>query len=571
MKYQALYRKYRPKSFEDVVGQEIVVKTLKNSLKNDKISHAYMFSGPRGTGKTSIAKLFAKTVNCLNLNDGDSCNSCKSCLSVINNECTDIIEIDAASNNGVDEIREIRNKITLVPNELKYKVYIIDEVHMLSIGAFNALLKTLEEPPSHVVFILATTDPHKVPATIISRCQCFEFRRISNENIVSRLNCISKIESINISIDVLERIAVYADGCLRDAIGLLDKLVSYTSDKITMDDLNNICGLLSYDYQENFLDMIFNNKSLEIIEEIDKLYNQGKDFIVFDQELMELLKKKIVLSLNKSSSLENTDNIDSYLQLISLLNDTLVKLRQTDNVKIVFEVALISYINNKNDINFISREIINDKNTDNIENYSELSYSDNTSLVSNSKYSVSGENVVDKDNSCIDDYNKVKKIYINNTFVSASKEKKLAIIEKWNQLSEYVLDTEFGASACYLVDSAVEAVGDNHMILSVKCDASIDRIILCLPKIYRLLEKIYGKSYKLAILNDKEWENVRNDFISNKNTKKYVYIDDTDDNEEAKDLNEAVSDISNTINDNVDKDIVSEAISLFGENVVEIK
>lgn len=567
LKYQALYRKYRPKSFQDVVGQDIVIKTLKNSLKSDKISHAYMFSGPRGTGKTSIAKLFAKTVNCMNLNDGDSCNLCRNCLSVINNECTDIIEIDAASNNGVDEIREIRNKITLVPNELKYKVYIIDEVHMLSIGAFNALLKTLEEPPSHVIFILATTDPHKVPVTIISRCQCFEFKRISNNDIVNRLNYICKTELIEVENSVLQRIAVYADGGLRDAIGLLDKLVSYTSEKITMDDLNNICGLLSYDYQEKFLNMILNCKSLEIIEEIDKLYDQGKDFIVFTQELMELLKKKLINLLNESDNNVNSEEARSYLQLISIFNDILVKLRQTDNVKIVFQVSLISYINNKNVIKNISREIIVPENA----NCSELNLENTVDIEKISDDKI-GNTLDDKSDDFIMNYNKMKDIYVNNTFVSASKDKKLEIVRKWSELNEYVLDTEFGAAACYLIDSVVEAVGENHIILSVKCDSSVDRIIACLPKIYKLLEKIYGKLYKLAILNEEEWKRVRSDFISNKNVKKYVYIDELNENNNTFFKEDKIIDNDSKIIDNiVGNDIVSEAISLFGENVVEIK
>ena len=187
MSYQALYRKYRPSTLKDVIGQDVVIKILKNAVINNKVGHAYLFSGPRGIGKTTIAKAFAKTVNCLDLKDGISCEKCKNCKAINETLCPDIIEIDAASNNGVDEIREIKNKINLVPSELKYKVYIIDEVHMLSIGAFNALLKTLEEPPEHIIFILATTDLQKVPATIISRCQCFEFHRISKENIVERL------------------------------------------------------------------------------------------------------------------------------------------------------------------------------------------------------------------------------------------------------------------------------------------------------------------------------------------------------------------------------------------------
>ena len=190
--YQALYRKYRPLTFDEVVGQEVIIRTLKNAVLNKKISHAYLFTGPRGTGKTTIAKILAKTINCLNLNDITPCNNCVSCTQINQKQSTDIVEIDAASNNGVDEIREIRNKVNLVPSISKYKVYIIDEVHMLTTGAFNALLKTLEEPPSHIIFILATTEPHKIPATILSRCQRFDFKRISSNKLVERLEFISK-------------------------------------------------------------------------------------------------------------------------------------------------------------------------------------------------------------------------------------------------------------------------------------------------------------------------------------------------------------------------------------------
>ena len=236
MSYQALYRKYRPSTLNDVIGQDIVIKILKNAVSNNKVGHAYLFSGPRGIGKTTIAKALAKTVNCTDLIDGVSCEKCDNCNSINSGFNPDIIEIDAASNNGVDEIREIKNKINLVPNQLKYKVYIIDEVHMLSIGAFNALLKTLEEPPEHIIFILATTDPQKVPATIVSRCQCFEFHRISNKNIVERLKYIVDNEKIEIDDNVLEMIAELSDGGLRDAVGMLDKLNAYSNSKISLDD-----------------------------------------------------------------------------------------------------------------------------------------------------------------------------------------------------------------------------------------------------------------------------------------------------------------------------------------------
>ena len=230
--YKALYRRYRPKGFGAVVGQDSIVKTLKNSISCNNFGHAYMFFGPRGVGKTTISKILARSINCLENSNGEACGKCKNCINSADKDCVDIIEIDAASNNGVDEIRELRSKVNLVPSFLKYKVYIIDEVHMLSIGAFNALLKTLEEPPEHVIFILATTDPQKVPETIISRCQCFSFKRIPNEAIVDKLKFVCEEENIDIEEDVLRQIAIFSEGGMRDALGMLDKLHSYTNSKI---------------------------------------------------------------------------------------------------------------------------------------------------------------------------------------------------------------------------------------------------------------------------------------------------------------------------------------------------
>ena len=229
--YQALYRKYRPDNFNDVVGQDVIKKTIINEINNNKLSHAYLFCGPRGTGKTSIAKLIAKLINCENQKDGIPCGKCSSCENYKNN--VDIVEIDAASNNGVEEIRELRSKVNLLPANSKYKVYIIDEVHMLSIGAFNALLKTLEEPPAHVIFILATTEINKIPTTIVSRCQRFDFSKISSSQIYSRLKKIAREEKIDITDKALEEISKLTDGGLRDAIGLLDKVISYTNEEIT--------------------------------------------------------------------------------------------------------------------------------------------------------------------------------------------------------------------------------------------------------------------------------------------------------------------------------------------------
>ena len=263
MSYLALYRKYRPVDFNNVYGQEEVVTVLKNAIVTGKISHAYLFCGPRGTGKTTIAKIVARLVNCDNLINGNPCGKCYNCLNYLNSN--DIVEIDAASNNGVDEIRELRDKVNLVPSNAKYKVYIIDEVHMLTMQAFNALLKTLEEPPSHVIFILATTEPHKIPLTISSRCQKFRFSKISDDKIVDRLKDICYCENISIDDDALYEIARLSDGGMRDAINILDKLVAYSNGNITIDDVYKVNGSVSYNDLYNLLNNIIINNKIEII------------------------------------------------------------------------------------------------------------------------------------------------------------------------------------------------------------------------------------------------------------------------------------------------------------------
>ena len=296
--YQALYRKYRPKNLEDVVGQEIIVKILSNSIKNNKISHAYLFSGPRGTGKTSIAKLMAKIVNCSNLNGIDPCDKCESCLQFNSKNNTDIIEIDAASNNGVDEIRELKNKINLVPTIGKYKVYIIDEVHMLTIGAFNALLKTLEEPPAHAIFILATTEIHKIPITILSRCQRLDFKKITNESLCERLKTICEKENIKYEEEALKQIANLCDGGMRDSISMLDKLAAYTNDNIKLNDVNEINGLITTEQINNLLNCIKNKQFKDIFDIIDDFNKNGKNFVKIIEEIIIYLRDELVKTIN---------------------------------------------------------------------------------------------------------------------------------------------------------------------------------------------------------------------------------------------------------------------------------
>ena len=319
--YQTLYRKYRPSTFDEVVGQDIIIRTIKNEIKNNKLNHAYIFSGPRGTGKTSTAKIIAKTINCENPNNLTPCNICVNCTLYNNKQITDIIEIDAASNNGVDEIRELRNNVNLVPASGKYKIYIIDEVHMLTIGAFNALLKTLEEPPAHVIFILATTEIHKIPNKILYRCQKFEFNKISINKIKERLDYIIKEENIDIEDEAITEIARLSDGGMRDALSILDQVVAYSDTKITINNIHEINGTIpQYELKKFVLDVLNKNYN-DIFELIDKYDNVGKNFVKLSEELINFYRN-ILLSMNAKEYLEkNVSYFEIYEELVDKIKE----------------------------------------------------------------------------------------------------------------------------------------------------------------------------------------------------------------------------------------------------------
>ena len=353
--YQALYRKYRPTTFDDVVGQDVVVKTLINAIKNNKLSHAYIFSGPRGTGKTSIAKILAKAINCEDENS-IICDKCVSCTQINNKQSTDIIEIDAASNNGIDEIREIRNKVGLVPTTGKYKVYIIDEVHMLTTGAFNALLKTLEEPPSHAIFILATTEFHKIPATIVSRCQKFEFKKIENKKMFDRVKKITIEEGIKIDDKCIKEIVRLSDGGLRDCISLLDQVNAYTNGNIDYNSICDVNGIIGYQTLINFLIAVFNKDLKYILHNINLFDDNGKNFVKITEELLSHLRNILLISVNKElvddseyySSFINIKTED-IIYLIETLNDGIKNIKNSGDPLLAFELLILKYCNYDNE------------------------------------------------------------------------------------------------------------------------------------------------------------------------------------------------------------------------------
>lgn len=350
MAYQALYRKWRPRTFDGVVGQTAITDTLKNAIKRGKISHAFLFAGPRGTGKTSCAKIFAKALNCTNLQDGEPCNECENCLAADQGTMNDIIEIDAASNNGVDEIRDIRDKVKYAPTQGKYKVYIIDEVHMLSMGAFNALLKTLEEPPEHVVFILATTELQKVPATIISRTQRYNFKRIDQHDLIARMTYILGQEKIDFEEKALEVIAQVADGGMRDSLSILDQILSYDQDKVKYEDALRITGYAAQEKIEQVLLNLLNCETSAALEIVHALLQDGASTKNILDELISLtVKGMLAIKSNKKETFLTEDYVseltkipeEKFYSLVQAANNALNDLRYTNQQQIPLDVFVV--------------------------------------------------------------------------------------------------------------------------------------------------------------------------------------------------------------------------------------
>lgn len=358
MSYTALYRKYRPATFDELVGQDHITKTLRNQIVSGRVGHAYLFNGGRGTGKTSSAKILARAINCLNPKDGNPCNECDICKAALNGSLTDIVEMDAASNNSVEDIRSIRDEVNFLPTVAKYRVYIIDEVHMLSIGAFNALLKTLEEPPEHVKFILATTEPQKLPATILSRCQRFDFKKLSPEYIKQRLTHICESDKIDIDPDALNTISVLAEGAMRDGISILERCLQEESDKITNDLVKKLVGLPKIETINKIMNNILDYNVEESLKSVNEVLDDGKDITNLIWEIIKFVRDVLVYKTTGNADIYSEDEVskikalsdktskERLMDIIFYLSELSNEIKMTTQKTIMFQVGIMKLCNN---------------------------------------------------------------------------------------------------------------------------------------------------------------------------------------------------------------------------------
>lgn len=491
MTYKSLYRTYRPNSFETVVGQRHIIQTLQNAIKQKKMSHAYLFCGPRGTGKTTVAKLLAKSVNCINVEQAP-CNQCEHCLTIQNGTHPDVIEIDAASNNGVDEIRDLIEKVKYAPLQGKYKVYIVDEVHMLSQGAFNALLKTLEEPPAHVIFILATTEPHKVLPTIISRCQRYDFVRVNRFDIQMRIEEVLKAEKIEYEEEAVRLISQLADGGVRDALSILEQCIAYSGQNLNAQHVNDIYGIATTQDKLKLLNAVINNDVTVLMQEIDYVAGKNIDIRRLTNDLMELLKESVVYSFTKDKSLLNKlteEEVKSLnrlsapvgLKMIEDLMETLEKYRSASNLLSYFEIGLLKLISHT--VNKIEEPKLKfvEKNVETKPMHEEAVEQSEPDLALVEEQ-IEEEKVAPKPKE-----NKKKKAqivqnddfsldFLVQLFVSGDKAKRKQIEHLWSNVQNYQSDLAFGKIANLLMDIRLVALNEGFMVLSHSEDYVVNEL-----------------------------------------------------------------------------------------------
>ncbi|KXG44809.1 DNA polymerase III subunit gamma/tau [Tepidibacillus decaturensis] len=560
MAYLALYRAWRPQTFEDVIGQEHITQTLQNALRENRFSHAYLFSGPRGTGKTSTAKIFAKAVNCELGPREEPCNQCKTCIGITKGFNMDVVEIDAASNRGVEEIRDLREKVKFAPTEARYKVYIIDEVHMLTTEAFNALLKTLEEPPSHVIFILATTEPHKLPLTIISRCQRFDYRRVSVEAMVTRLSYISDEKGYQITKEALSLIALQSEGGMRDALSLLDQVLAFSGDEITVEDVLRVTGRVSYQEFSRLATSILKRETTNVLQQVSQLLQEGKDpeklledLLFYYRDLLlyksapslEQIKEKPLID-DQFPQVANSYSNEQLFQTIETLNQYLNEMKWTNQSQIILELALVKVsTSHQNQDGQLNSKELDELKSKIKELESKLEHIHQAEAIETVK--VDHRPITPSQHHPTNGQVVKRLLQWKSSF---SEERYQKLLQVWPKILQTVKQRKITVHA-WLVDGEPVAISSDTIVISFK--NMMHRDTTDKPSHRQLIEQIildvFGQPFHIYNIMQKDWQR---------------FLEENQD-EGTQSLQEEQGDSDE------DDEIVKKAIELFGEDLIVIK
>ena len=587
MAYQALYRAFRPQTFQDVVGQEVITKTLQNALAHQKVSHAYLFSGPRGTGKTSVAKIFAKAMNCPYGENDEPCNTCDICRGITDGSLDDVLEIDAASNNGVDEIRDLREKVKYAPTLGKYKVYIIDEVHMLSTGAFNALLKTLEEPPKHVVFILATTEPHKIPLTIISRTQRFDFKKVNEHAMLARMHWIIKREHLDVEDEALKYIARISEGGMRDALSILDQALSFSQDQTTLSDVLEITGGLEQRLLVELTQAIMKRDGTKVLSLFDELLEQGKEPVQMLEQLLYFYRDVLVQKGNDAKedllihTLYTEDfqvivdglSVGEVYTYIRHLQDGLAEAKFGKNARLVAEMALLKMcrLTDTGDAPSVSQSVTQASVsvvTVDSEAYQKL-YAQVQQLQKEMQRLMADYVVpmnpaaqesthIKRNTAASQDGYKVNENTVFRVLKKAEKQKRVELLQVWSQIQPYMKSHGKVHLSAILERAEIVAASDNEFLLAfqfpihAKMAAQSQELF---NEVQSFLQEKMQKMYQMIPLSKEQWVIIRESLMKS---------DIKPEHENG--VPEELAEISEK-----QPDFVEEAIHLFGEDLVKIE